>query len=1338
MKKILLPLLALVCLAAAPKAQVLINEIQTANATTLQDEDGDYGDWFELFNAGTEVVNLDGYSLSDKLDNPGKWPCPPIVLQPGQHKLIHASGKNRVGDISAIHHFEAPVYPWNQWRYIVPIVEQPASWRNIGFDASAWAQGPGGFGFGDDDDGTVIPSPATSVFSRTTFNLTDPSAAIFMVVAADYDDAFVCYLNGTEIARANIGTPGVPPAFNAFAAGQHEANGYQGGDWDVFEIPYETIQSLLVVGENVVAMQAHNVDAFSSDLTGNLMMVIGMSTIPVQTELTEEWLGITVEQTHTNFGLRTGETLLLADSQGQIVDSKEITPTQADHVIRRATDGDANWCVSPEATPGESNTGQCFDGYNEPVVFSTPSGVYPAALYIELSHPDPNVQIRVTGDGSVPNENSPLYNGPFSAMGSTVLSARAFSADKLPSLVKKNTYLINESDIGLPIVSVSTNPDNLWDPVTGIHVMGPNGWTSGYPYFNANFWQDWEREAYIEYFDGDHVKQIEGPVGIKINGGWSRAREQKSFRLQAKSKFGMESMDYPMIPDKAHITSFKGINLRTGGNDYDNYRFHDAMLQRAMRNTEADYMAYSPAIVFLNGEYWGFMEIRENLDQHFPKGNYDISADDVTVISHNYMGFNIISGTQDAFNELHSFATQNDPNGPDFFVGMDERVDLESMADYTIGQVYYSNGDWGNGWNNTKYWKDDRPGGKWRYMLMDLDFGMGLASGPNDNQFPSAFNGGTMEGQIFSAFIQNNQYRTYFINRFADLINTIYQPANMQAIGYSMRDEIEPIFLRHTQRWNTNFGSLNNVLNDRLNWNVQRIPNIRNIIQSQFNLPGQVDITLDVQPAGAGRIHISTIEPSDDEYPWSGVYFNGVPVKLTAIPNPGYTFNNWSANNAIPGGSISQTLELTFTTALNFTANFNGSAVANPISITELMFNPDGQINSGDWIEIRNNMSVPLNTSDWKLKDANYFNVFEFGFNSTLAANTTYILAEDVALFQAAYPNVQNVLGPMNFGFNNDTDQVTLYKQDDQPYIQFGYSDTDHPDLACSDGCGHSRGHSGTGTDYNFDNWYLECENGSPGVPFTPCDYDLAVTEINYQSPLTANAGDWFEVRNFSGQTINLSGWVLRDQAANMFTLPSGTTLDAGDYLVIAQDPSLFQAQQPNVQNFVGPSNVALSNNSDAIKLYDPTGKLHYAVRYFDETPWPAEPAGLGRTLEFIEGSAYQCHADSWFIGCPGGSPGVAFDPTCPPIVSVFETPQSSAQVLVWPNPSSGIINVSVGADQLAAVRVFDMMGRQVWETGNVGSSLATADLTLLKAGVYLLVAQTNNGGHSVHRIIKE
>ena len=104
----------------------------------------------------------------------------------------------------------------------------------------------------------------------------------------------------------------------------------------------------------------------------------------------------------------------------------------------------------------------------------------------------------------------------------------------------------------------------------------------------------------------------------------------------------------------------------------------------------------------------------------------------------------------------------------------------------------------------------------------------------------------------------------------------------------------------------------------------QRPSNVRGQIQSEFGLSGQVTLTLQVQPAGAGRIEISTITPTS--YPWSGVYFNGNPVTITAIPNPGYSFDHWRSNTTISSNNPNRSVTYNFTSSDAITAYFNGNA----------------------------------------------------------------------------------------------------------------------------------------------------------------------------------------------------------------------------------------------------------------------------------------------------------------------------------------------------------------------------------------------------------------------------
>lgn len=1300
-------------------AQLVINEIQTTNLSTIADEDDEFSDWFELYNAGSAPVALGTISVSDRFPAAEPWYLPDMNLNPGQHLLIFASGKNRYPSVTGIDHFEVPVFPWNYWTYIVPTSQPASNWNEPGFNDAAWSGGNGGFGFADGDDQTEISWPATSVFARTTFTLSDADEVELMLLTADYDDAFICYLNGVEIARANIGQPGSNTPFDATATEGHEANGYQNLPVDNFLIDPEVFESLLLNGENVLAVQVHNVDQLSSDLTGNFLLTFGMSDNDIQTTEAPEWLNLDITEAHTNFGLSQGETLYMTNAAGEILDSLSIPAMQSDHVFRRTTDGADTWCFSSEPTPDEENDGLCFSQYASRPHFSAESGVYPAGVFLILSADNPEAEIRYTTDGSVPTENSTLYDLPLIISGTAVVSARAFSNSALPSMVEKNTYLIEEYEVDLPIISVSTDPANLWDPVTGIHVFGPEDYDPWYPHFGANFWEDWERLAYVEYFDTAHVKRMEGPVGIKIHGGWSRGNEQKSLRIQAKGKYGMEEMHYPLIPDKPYITSFKGFNLRNGGNAYADYRFHEALIERTTRETHTDYMAYSPAIVFLNGEYWGYMEIRENLDQHYIANNHEIGADDATVVSANYLGFNVINGNPDSFFSLHEYATQNDPEGEDYLDVIASQLDIENYVDYIIAQTYWANGDWSNGWqNNTKLWHDDRPGGKWRFMLMDMDFGMGLAgASPADNYIQTAGDEAYLTDQLFGAVIQNETFRNYFINRYADLINTEFQIEKIIAMAMEMKAEVVPVFQRHALRWATWNGALEDGLNGRLNWASQRVQGARDVVQNHFSLPGQVNITLDVQPAGAGRIHISTIEPSAASYPWTGVYFQGVPVRITAIENPGYTFSHWLPNAIFDENNPNQDLELFFGENLDFVAVFEGSPASSAISITELMFNPDDQNTGDDWLEIHNNLDIPVNLSGWTLSDNNYFHQHSFSLGTMIGAGEYRILPQNADAFTAHYPDVLNVSESLGFGFSNTTDVITLKSPNDDVHISFSYSDDEGDWLKCSDGCGHTRGHLPENTDYSVSGWFLECEEGSPGEAYVPCDYDIIVNEINYNSPQESDAGDWLELANTGDQDISIQGWTIRDGGVGSYTFGEGEIIPASGYLVVANDIELFNDIHNDVGNLSGPANISLNNNGDMIRLYDAQNNLVFSMRYDQYAPWPFEANGIGKTLEFSGEDLGFCNPLVWFAGCPDGSPGVAYYENCN-ATSVQDADQNE-MLLLYPNPADDRIFVQV-SNGVSVVEIFDATGRLVYHNP-VTTGVQGIDVRQFKAGFYLL-----------------
>ena len=174
-------------------------------------------------------------------------------------------------------HWETAVYADDEWAYLIPESELPSDWNTIGFDDSGWSTGPGGFGYGDEDDGTEIDS-ALSVYLRRIFAVTNTEHLIHAILHADYDDGFVAYLNGTEIGRSiNLGEPGTFVPYDETTSTDHEAQLYWGGYPEAYTLDSLQLASLLTAGENVLAVQVHNVGITSSDMSSNFYLSFGIA-----------------------------------------------------------------------------------------------------------------------------------------------------------------------------------------------------------------------------------------------------------------------------------------------------------------------------------------------------------------------------------------------------------------------------------------------------------------------------------------------------------------------------------------------------------------------------------------------------------------------------------------------------------------------------------------------------------------------------------------------------------------------------------------------------------------------------------------------------------------------------------------------------------------------------------------------------------------------------------------------------------------------------------------------------------------------------------------------------
>ncbi len=156
----------------------------------------------------------------------------------------------------------------------------------------------------------------------------------------------------------------------------------------------------------------------------------------------------------------------------------------------------------------------------------------------------------------------------------------------------------------------------------------------------------------------------------------------------------------------------------------------------------------------------------------------------------------------------------------------------------------------------------------------------------------------------------------------------------------------------------------------------------------------------------------------------------------------------------------------------------------------------------------------------------------------------------------------------------------------------------------------------------------------------------ITVSEINYNSEVTVDPGNWVELYNYGTANVNIGGMIVKDNNnANVYVIPANTILAPQGRWVIAEDLVLFPAMYPSVTNFSGPLGFGLGNKTDMVRLFDSQNQLLVSVTYYDSIPWPQGPDGEGRTLELLDPSGNLNDPANWFDGCIGGSPGAPYTP---------------------------------------------------------------------------------------------
>ncbi len=733
---------------------------------------------------------------------------------------------------------------------------------------------------------------------------------------------------------------------------------------------------------------------------------------------------------HTSFKISaSGETLSLSDAAGNLIDQVIAPALPPDVSTGRQPDGSSSWFYFSSTTPGTTNNTTGYTGITDPPQFSSAGGFFSGGVTISLSESTPGAVIKYSLNGSEPTMSSASYASPLNINSTMVLRAKAFKTGFINSSITTNTYFINENH-NLPVFSISTDSANFFDWNTGIYVLGPNA-KKVEPYYGANYWQDWEKPIHIELFEPDGKQGFSIDAGVQIAGGWSRINPEKSLAVFARGKYGYNEIAYKLFPDLP-CSSYQSFMLRNGGQDNEGTMMRDEMEQTVLKKTGLDVQDYRPAIVFLNGQYWGIHNLREKESEHYLAQHHGVDPDNLDRLE---VDGTVLQGDNINYNNLYNYISSNDMSMQANYDYVKTQMDVDNFISYMVSEIYIDNTDWPG--SNIKFWRERIPTGKWNWMVYDTDYGFGLdpAQGyTHDNlAAATATNGPDWPNPPWSTLLLrrlllNPQFKTDFINKFADYVNTIFDPAKVVNTINTIKAAIAPEMPRHIAKWGGNITDWNNNVDYLNTFAVNRPQYARQHFINKFSLAGTVNFTINVSSQSGGKVQINTVKL--DEYPFSGVYFKNIPVKLTAEASNGYSFTGWT-------GSItasSTEINITPSTDINLTANFvqDGSAMVSPVIFTEINYNASSTSKSDDWVEIYNRSTQPVDISGYNFKDDDNAHNFIFPAGTVMQPNSYLVLCQTASKFTAIFPGVTNYIGSFSFGLSSVSEQVRLFDTDMQ------------------------------------------------------------------------------------------------------------------------------------------------------------------------------------------------------------------------------------------------------------------------------------------------------------------
>lgn len=1075
-----------------------------------------------------------------------------------------------------------------------------------------------------------------------------------------------------------------------------------------------------------------------------------------------------------------GDSLIILDSNGAVQDKIAYPKAIKGTSYARTADGGTSWGICSKPTYMATNSKGIYCTQRCPAPVADKSGrLFTSSINVKVTIPY-GYTLRYTTYCGEPTDTSAVSTtGAFNFSKTTILRMKLFKDGYIPSPTVTNSYILKTRDFTLPVVSVVTNPLYLYDNTLGIYVTGTNGKAGNGSDTPRNWNQDWSRPTNIEYFAlSSDTSSISQEGDMSISGGWSRGWNQdngeKPFKINGDKKFEDKNrFDYSFFKQKPNIR-VKTLYLRNSGNDniynaYNGTMIKDASLQSTLDNMDIEHQSYQPVVHYINGKYFGIINLRECNNKQYVYSNFGYDNEDIDFFEMNPNDTYVqMEGTKDAYNELYNLCKSASLSAT--YEEIKKRLDIDEFVNYMAIELYGDNWDWPQ--NNVKAFRN-RNNGKFRFIIYDLD---GIDN-PSDDTFSKfankqvyTFDSGAKEEimlvTMFLNLLKNNDFKKQFVDAYCIVGGSVFEPNYASSCIDSIANIVKTEMTYHVQRWlgtsgwnsYTNY-NFSNQLTTLKNILVQRPNYAYSQIKSYMGLSSDAQsVTLSTDKTGA-KLFINNLPVPRSKF--TGKLF--LPVTLKAVAPAGYKFEGWLPKNLVTNA--------VFDNASTWSYYDKGSLDGLPTWKT-LDFDASSW-SSGQAPLGYGNTSVATTVSygsDSNNKNPTTYFRKHFNLDYAPSSDDTYVLNMNVDDGALVYINGTEVgrylLNTGTVTYNNyattyassNPDKTSmnispslLVKGDNVIAVEVHQNSATSSDIYLDAQLVTS--HSDNSSNGKYYSKNAEITLSSAGVyNYTACfaedggqninSVPVRINEVSAANSIYVNeyfkVNDWLELYNTTDSPVDLAGMYLSNDATNLYKyqIPSGessiTTIPAHGFKIVWCDKSVdFTQLHVNFKlDADGGKIILTSDNSenawnDVFKYNRHTGDLSEG-RY----PDGSDSIYLFNRTSIGKENIYSTYNSS-----------LGYLLTAISNMSDDSDKGGASWILRYDNTANNIVATLNSTSEIADVKptftLLSLTGQQIMQKRLSGISTEIIPLTGVHSGCYIAVLRDAKGHRTVCKFVK-